>query len=174
MFFLRKKVFFLLLFLPAFLPLQTVSADTAPKPSMNFTFIQDFSGKPVSITFGKLFECEKADCSDAVPLEQLGPQGFSCSATSCSALAYGFSPYHRLEIQFSDDKTRQSNVFKTVQFQSIYKVTISQDDLKVESIFSLNIFTPITYILLCGVCLVGIAIIDFLVVPLIRRIITKK
>jgi hypothetical protein len=177
-----KKVLILLLLLQAFLPLHIVSADTAPEPRMDFTFRQENSAKPltnnsgmpITINSGTLFECEKEDCSDAVPLQQLGPQGFSCTATSCSALAYSFSPFHLLEIQFSDDKTRQSNVFKTVQFQSKYKVTIRQVDLKVESLFSLDIFTPITYILLCGGCLVGIAILDFLIVPLIRRIIMKK
>jgi hypothetical protein len=174
LFFKCKQVISLLLLLQVFLPLHIVSADTGPKPIMDFTLKQEISGKPVTITSGTLFECENADCSDAVPLKQLGPQGFSCTASSCSALAYGFSPYHRLEIQFSDDKTRLSNIFKTIQFQSKYKVTIRQDDLKVESLFSLDIFTPLTYVLLCGGCLVGIAILDFLIAPLIKRIIKKK
>ena len=76
---------------------------------MDFTFTQEFPGTQVSIVSGTMFECQQSDCSDAKPLMEAGPQRFSCEATSCHALAYGFSDYHRLEIQFSDGKTRQSN-----------------------------------------------------------------
>jgi hypothetical protein len=169
-----KKVLILLLLLLAFLPIHAVSADVGPKPSMDFTFKQEFSGTPLTITSGILFECEQSDCQDANPLQVLGPQRFSCIEISCSAMAYGFSTYHRLEIQFSDGKTRQSNIFKTAQFQSSYQVTIRQDDLLVEPKFSLNLFTPLTYILLCGGCLVGIAILVVLIILLVRRSAKKK
>jgi hypothetical protein len=99
----------------------------------------------------------------------LGPQRFSCAPTNCSALAYGFSTYHRLEITFSDGKTRQSNVFKTSQFQGTYQVTIRQNDLLVKPKFSLNLFSPLTYILFCGGCLVGLAILIIGIVLIVRR-----
>jgi hypothetical protein len=84
-------------------------------------------------------------------------------------MAYGFSTYHRLEIQFSDGATRQSNIFKTTQFQSLYEVTIRQKDILVVPKLSLNLFSPLTYVLLCSACLVGIILIIVLIVFLIRR-----
>ena len=163
----------LLLFL-SFFPPAAVSADVGPKPTMDFTFKQEFPGSPVTIMSGILFECNQSDCQDAKPLQEMGPQRFSCAANNCSALAYGFSTYHRLELTFSDGKTRQSNVFRTTQFQARYQVTIRQDDLLVQSRFSLNLFTPLTYILLCGGCLVGIAILVIMIVLVVRRTRNKK
>ncbi len=84
-------------------------------------------------------------------------------------MAYGFSPYHRLEIEFSDGVIRKSNIFKTAQFESHYKVTIQQTDLVVTSKFTLGFFTPLTYALICGVCLVGIIAIIVVVILLVRR-----
>jgi len=165
----KSKIGLLITCLLVFLPLQTVAADIGPKPTMDFEFVQGFPGSPVTIVSGTLFECEQPDCADAQPLQEVGPQRFTCEATSCSALAYGFSPYQRLEIQFSDGKTRQSNVFETSQFQSSYKVTIRPDDLLVEPKLSPKLFTPLTYILLCGACLVGIAVIVVIIILLVRR-----
>jgi hypothetical protein len=164
----------MLFMLSSFLPVRIVSADIGPKPSMDFEFKQGFPGQPVTITSGILLECEQSDCQDAKPLQKLGPQHFSCDATNCSALAYGFSTYHRLEIQFSDGKTRQSNIFKTTQFQSKYNVTIRQDDLLVEPIPSLNLYSPATYILLCAGCLAGIAILVVVIILIVRRTAKKK
>lgn len=132
-----KFVVLFLLVVCTLLPAQTAFADTGPKPTMQFTFQQNLPGGPVTITSGILYECNQADCSDAAPLQQLGPQGFRCDILSCSALAYGFSDYHKLEIQFSDGKTRESNIFKTAGFDSKYTVTIQPDDLIVEAQFSL-------------------------------------
>src|SRR5512140_2707828 len=123
-----------LLLLAAFLPAHIVRADTGPKPSMTFNFKQEADAPQVTITSGSLFECDKSDCSDAQPLKQLGPQGFSCQADTCSAMAYGFSDYHRLSIEFSDGVTRESNVFKTGQFDSVYEVIINASDLQVNAI----------------------------------------
>jgi len=158
----------------ALIPLFTVSADTGPKPSMDFTFKQEIATSPLTITSGMLFECNQSDCRDAEPLQVLGPQRFSCTETACSAMAYGFSTYHRLEIQFSDGKTRRSNVFRTAQFQSSYQVTIRPNDLLVKQEFTLNAFTPLTYLLLCLGCLVGIAILVILIILLVRRSKEKK
>lgn len=114
---------------------QTVlAADIGPKPSMEFEFIQDLPNGEISITSGILYECQQADCSDAAPLGELGPQRFTCEESYCNAIAYGFAPYHRIEIQFSDGKTRQSNIFETVAFDSSYRVTVNADDLSVEAI----------------------------------------
>jgi hypothetical protein len=159
--------FFVLLILFV-LPVQIARADTGPKPTMEFTF----SGEPVTITAGTLYECEESDCSDAAPLEELGPQRFICETDSCSALAYGFAPYHKLEIKFSDGKTRTSNVFQTAGFNSAYTVTIRPVDLLVEAQFSpLGALPPnITFVVLlcCCLCFIGILLVG-LIIFLIRR-----
>jgi hypothetical protein len=163
----------LLLVALTFLPLEIVSADTGPKPAMDFTFVQEIAGPPLTIVSGTLYECEQSDCRDAKPLAEAGPQRFSCGDTSCHALAYGFSPYHRLDIQFSDGKTRRSNVFQTAGFNSIYKVVIRQDDLLVESQFNpANLlptaFLPLEVVVVCA-CLLGLMAVVLVVAVLIVR-----
>ncbi|MBC7876371.1 MAG: hypothetical protein H7Y59_04295 [Anaerolineales bacterium] len=117
--------------IPLSLPTYVVFADIGPKPSMEFEF-ELLDG--ITITSGILYECDQSDCSDAAPMEELGPQRLACDSISCSAVAYGFAPYHRLEIQFSDGKTRSSNIFETIDFDSVYLVTINADDLSVEEV----------------------------------------
>lgn len=133
------------------LSVNTVLADTGPKPSMEFTF----TGEPVTIVSGIMYECQQSDCSDAAPLEELGPQGFRCEAESCSAIGYGFSPYHQIEIEFSDGTTRRSNIFETAGFDSKYTVTVRPEDLRVEA--QLNLL-PVprtgTFVLACA-CLLA-------------------
>ncbi len=157
----------LLLFSVLLLPTRTVLADTGPKPSMGFTF----TGEPVTIVSGILYECEQSDCSDAAPLEELGPQGFYCNAESCSAVAYGFAPYHQIEIEFSDGSTRQSNVFETAGFDSEYAVTVRPADLLVEAQFNLSANPRTGILILACVCilLVGLVVVAGVVFILRRR-----
>jgi hypothetical protein len=176
-----RRLIILLLFWLAFIPFRTVSADTGPKPTMGFDFIFEpgISGQQVTIVSGTLYECEQADCQDAKPLAQLGPQHFSCEATTCNALGYGFSPYHRLEIQFSDGKARQSNIFQTEGFNSTYKVTVRPDDLLVEGQFNpanllpINSF-PVSVVLLCACLLCLIVVVIVVVVILVVKRRSKK
>ncbi|HJS18319.1 MAG TPA: hypothetical protein VJ785_06210 [Anaerolineales bacterium] len=126
-----KKWLLSLLVLQLFLPVHVVIADTGPKPSMEFEFEQGSSTEPLEVISSILYECDEADCSDAAPLEELGPQRFSCNADGCYAIAYGFAPYHRIKIEFSDGSTRQSNIFETIDFDSVYLVTVNADDLSV-------------------------------------------
>ena len=152
------------------LPAGVVLADTGPKPGMDFEFKQEVEGEQVTITSGILYECDQADCSDAIPLEEVGPQGFYCQADRCSATAYGFAPYHRLEIRFSDGQIRQSNIFETAGFDSDYTVTVRPDDLLVEAQFSLGIFPRTGTLLLACICgVVGLALIVGLAVFMTRR-----
>lgn len=106
-----------------------VRADTGPKPTMDFEFEQELTGEQLTVVSWILYECALANCGDASPLEQVGPQGFYCQVDRCSAMAYGFAPYHRIEIEFSDGQTRQSNVFETAGFDAQYTVTVRADDL---------------------------------------------
>jgi hypothetical protein len=157
----------LLLLILALSPASTVLADTGPKPSMGFTF----TGEPVTIVSGILYECEQSDCSDAAPLEELGPQGFYCDAESCSAVAYGFAHYHQIEIEFSDGTTRQSNVFETAGFDSEYTVTVRPADLLVEAQFNLSANPRTGIFILACVCIlfVGIVVVAGVVFILRRR-----
>ncbi len=168
-----------LLVLSIAIPWGSVHTDVGPKPTMEFQFKQGSGDPQLTIVSGTLFECDQSDCSDATPLEQLGPQGFTCDQTSCSALAYGFSDYHRLEITFSDGVTRSSNIFKTSGFNSFYTVTVQQSDLLVESKLVLlpnvqlnqkaNLYVILFFVLICGACIVGIAIIVVVIVLLVRK-----
>jgi hypothetical protein len=166
----HKQLFLLFAILLVLIPLQSALADTGPKPSMEFQFTQKMAGEALTITSGILFECDLPDCSDGEPIEELGPQGFRCDATSCSAIAYGFAPYHQLELEFSDGQTRQSNVFETAGFDSRYRVTIRPADLLVQTQFRLGGFPSIgTVIVACLCALLSIALVAGLAVFLITR-----
>jgi hypothetical protein len=162
-----RKLLLSFILMQFFLPVHVVLADTGPKPTMEFEF-QGLQVGELTIASGVLYECDQSDCSDAAPLEELGPQGLNCETTSCRALGYGFAPYHILEIEFSDGVTRQSNIFETAGFASKYTVTVQPHDLLIEAQFSLGVL-PGTVIVACICVLVlGVAIIG-LIVFLMRR-----
>lgn len=163
------KLFLLLLFLQALQPAQIVLADTGPKPRMDFAFKQ-LAEKDLQVISGVLYECQQTDCSDATPLQEVGPQRFTCDTTSCHAVAYGFAPYHKIEIEFSDEQTRQSNIFQTAGFSSSYAVTVRPDDLLVEAELSLGVLPPVFIIvILCCCALAGVVLVVGLIIFLIRR-----
>ncbi len=168
-----KALFLLIILVSLILPVHTALADTGPKPTMEFEFKGLQEGE-LQIISGILYECNLADCSDAAPLEELGPQGLYCDTMGCRATAYGFAPYHILEVEFSDEVTRRSNIFETAGFQSSYTVTIQPNDLLVEAQFSLKAFSSVNLFLIACVCALiiggGIAV---LVVFLVRRSRTK-
>ena len=109
----------------------SVSADIGPKPTMTFNFVYEIA--PTSIISGQLMECNEPDCSDALPLEEGGPQRFDCPTSEpnvCFAAAYGFRPYHKLVIEFAD-RTRESNIFQKVAFDETLTVTVLESSLVV-------------------------------------------
>lgn len=155
-------------------PFQTARADIGPKPSMHFDFAFEVDPPP-AIVSGIQFECKEADCSDAEPLGVIGPQGFECGLSECSSLAYGYSDYHRLSIDFSDGKTRQSNIFGKKYFEANYRVTVREDDLLVEelpggnrplSAFEFIAFLGNTFLF----CMAAVIELPFLVILLILLI----
>lgn len=145
------RIFFgLALLTLAAVPLQTARADTGPKPTMEFSFEYEISPAP-AIVSGILEECYQADCSDAHPLMKGGPQHFDCGSAMCSSLAYSYSKYHRLRIEFSDGKTRQSNIFGKNYFYASYSVAVRENDLLVEEkIGEFAPFFSLEWILLGG------------------------
>jgi hypothetical protein len=169
---LRVPGLFLFLFALLALPLPHAAfADTGPKPTMDFQFSQEMTGEPpVSIISGILYECDQPDCSDAAPIEEVGPQGFRCEVNSCSATAYGFAPYHWIAIEFSDGKTRQSNIFETAGFESRYMVTIRPQDLLVQARFSPGpLWRTAAIFIACLCALLGAGLIVGLIIFLTRR-----
>lgn len=116
------------------IPTTSAFADMGPKPYMEFEFTHE--GTESLIVSGIMYECDQPDCSDAQLLEEVAVQGFYCyQGVSCSAVAYGFKPYHRIELTFADGRTLESNVFETVGFISNYTVTVREMDLLVEERF---------------------------------------
>ena len=109
-------------------------ADLGPKPTIHFN-VKGITQQPTDtglrITEGTLMLCEAADCSDAAPLQQVGPQHFGCSANACSGMAYGFSPYMRLDLTLSDGSTRKSNVFEKKAFDAQFNTIVTTKELRV-------------------------------------------
>ena len=164
----KIKIFFISLFLLLVIaPTNIVLADTGPKPQMEFVFKGTDEGE-LQIISGELYECDQPDCSDATPLEKLGPQGLYCDTIGCRATAYGFAPYHILEVEFSDEVTRRSNIFETGGFNSRYTVTVQPNDLLVEKKFSLNIFEGGALFIAC-ICALMVLGIAGLIIFMIRR-----
>jgi len=162
-----RRLLILLIILPAVcLPLGRARADVGPKPTVEFSFKQEFSGPTVTITSGTLLQCDQPDCSDAHPLPgDMGPQQFSCEALTCSGLAYGFTDYGKLEITFSDGKTRQSNIFAIQSFESCYDVAIQENDLVVRERVNPASLSLLVVCLCCccGMLLVAAAIVGLVV-----------
>ena len=168
----KPNGFFLALILIQLFPSVRVAfADTGPKPTMEFAFNYELTDEHVIIVSGILYECDQPDCGDASPLEEVGPQRLYCELQSCRAIAYGFAPYHRLDITFSDGNTRQSNIFETAGFDSKYTVTVRPEDLLVETRFSLGVFPPTGTVLVasCICALVGLSMVVGTVFFLARR-----
>jgi hypothetical protein len=162
----KRRTLLLLLFLYLFVPARIVFADTGPKPTMEFTF----TGEAVTVVSGVLYECDQYDCSAAAPLEEVGPQGFRCEADRCSAVGYSFANFHKIEIEFSDGKTRLSNIFETVGFESEYTVTVRPEDLLVEehfSLFPVLSLTNLTLLCIPGFCIGALLIL--VIIFLLRR-----
>jgi hypothetical protein len=125
------RMFLLIIGVALLLPVTFARADIGQKPSMEFTF--EYEIDSVSIVAGQLIECEDEACETGEPLESLGPQRFTCTESSCSSLAYGYAPYHKLVIEFSD-RARESNVFTKKAFTAAFKVTVMESALLVEEV----------------------------------------
>jgi len=104
-------------------------ADLGPKPNATFSITVD---KGAHMMSGALLMCEKDNCSDATPLETLGPQHFFCLDWKCDALAYGFSPYLQLQLTLSDGRKLTSQIFKKEAFDASFVATVAGDQLRVE------------------------------------------
>jgi hypothetical protein len=118
-----------LLFAALVLTVSTIGpayADQGRKPTMQFNV--RYSMPCGRVIQGQLLQSYDPDCADAKPLAFLGPQGVHIGNGNWSAIAYGFSKYAKLVVQFQD-KTRSSNVFTKVSTDAVYTVDVRADDL---------------------------------------------
>ncbi|MEA3397898.1 MAG: hypothetical protein U9R05_10590, partial [Chloroflexota bacterium] len=129
-------------------------ADIGPKPTLDFEFVYE-TGTPLTITGGELLQCDEATCAAGEPLQELGPQRFSCTENACTSMAYGYSDYAQLVIRFSDGVTRKSQVFAIKRFHAHCRVTVREDDLWVE--VQGKLFSPLASIM-AGLLMVGVVV----------------
>ena len=108
----------------------SVIADLAPKPTMSFNIIDETSNH-ARFLGGEQFQCEDQNCVNMTPLGTLGPQQFTCRGDSCRSLAYGYRPYQKLVLNFSD-KLRESSIFSTESFNAEFNVKVTDSQLSVE------------------------------------------
>ena len=139
--------FFFIILLSLMNPISTARADISPKPNMSFEFIYE-TDEPLTIISGIQLQCQDPDCLDASPLDEDERQLLTCTATKCGSYAFGYSPFHRLVITFSDGVTRESNTFGKNYFEANYKVTVRSDNLEVRE--QLGGFNPMNIMLIGG------------------------
>lgn len=119
-------------------------ADLGPKPSMTFDIA---TPEGIFLVGGEQVECQDVECKDSQPLGEAGPQRFFCITqdTQCFSRAYGYAPYHKLSLQFSD-KIRESNIFQSFAFDASFSASVRDDKLWVEQkkseISGKDVFTP--------------------------------
>jgi hypothetical protein len=109
----------------------TPPLDMGPKPSMNFEI--DWEGSPQQeIVRSNLLVCGRADCTDAAPRPEMGPQQLRCFDEKCHIYLYSTYPHHVLEITFADGIHRRSNVFEKKGYIANYRVTVLPGSLQVD------------------------------------------
>jgi hypothetical protein len=107
-----------------------ISADLGPKPTMEFN-IQYETSNQITLINGSQYQCEDKDCNNIKRLSEYGPQRFLCNSNSCRSAAYGYSPYQKLILNFSD-KQRESQIFYTNAFNAKFNVRVTDSELIVE------------------------------------------
>lgn len=126
---MKKVLLSLTIAIFLFAPLAS-QADIGPKPTMGFDFVYKTEEAP-SIVGAKQYQCESEDCSDAELMREIGPQAITCQENSCTSMSYGFKPYQKLVVEFSDEKIRESNVFSTNTGKT-FTVEVTDSDLLVK------------------------------------------
>ena len=118
----------ILLMFMALVHMQEVQADIGPKPTVDF-LIAENSG--LQLIRGELLQCGQADCSDARPLERVGPQRFGCTNEGCFGMAYGFAPYMQLRLAFENGKQLTNPVFQKKAFDARFSVIVTGETIHV-------------------------------------------
>lgn len=126
-----KKILF---FIALILTVAPLWAGIAPKPEMDFTLIYQTENKPViRPETSEQIQCEDNQCLQSDPLGQYGIQKLYCKTDSCFSIAYEYSPFQQLILDFSDGVKRTSNVFRTPnKLRNSFIVLVRANDLVVE------------------------------------------
>lgn len=150
---IRRK-FLQLMFLTALISIipiyTTVRADMGLKPEMEFKFIAEDGQQSFSIKVATLYECQQADCSDAQPIDEIGPQRLNCQKDICKIYFYGLEPYYRLEVNLEDGRTLISHPFAPRGFHSYYSVVVRENEMLVQNRFALDLFASPICLSVCG------------------------
>ncbi len=145
---------FILLFLTvssfAIFPNLIARADAGPKPEMEFKFVTENPQQTFFIQEAVIYECQQADCSDAQPIDEIGPQRLYCQDDRCTIYFYGLEPYYQLEVISEDGKVRTSQAFAPTGFHSYYLVTVRENDLVVKSRFAFDLLSAPICLSVCG------------------------
>lgn len=134
----------------AFIPTLTTRADVGLKPEMEFKFVAEDPQQTFVLQAATLYECQQADCSDARPIDEIGPQRLNCQKDTCTIYFYGLEPYYRLEASFEDGRTLTSQAFAPSGFHSYYSVVVRENDLRVKNRFAFDLFASPICLSVCG------------------------
>lgn len=122
---------FILILLAIICP-AVANADLGPKPTMKFNIIFETFNQ-ITLIGGQQYQCKDKSCLDIKPLGEYGPQRFTCYNNSCQSLAYGYDPYQKLVLNFTD-KARESQVFSAKSFDAEFNVRVTDSQLIVEEL----------------------------------------
>lgn len=128
-----KKILFLFF---AFVLCATARAEISPLPQAQFNFIYNTDTKPlIHPDQTELVLCQDRLCLQAQPLGVYGSQRLTCGGGACTATAYEFEPFARLDVMFEDGKLRQSNIFALPPaLLSQFNVYVDANTLAVEPV----------------------------------------
>lgn len=125
-----KKILLLPLLFLTFAPLQ---GGVFPKPEMDFEFVYQTADSPSILpATSEQIQCDDNQCLQSAPLGKYGLQKLYCSDKDCFSIAYRYTPYQKLIIDFSDGVKRESNVFASPEkLRDAFTVTVRENNLQV-------------------------------------------
>ncbi len=137
-----KKLLLLFAFLLALTP---AWSGVFPKPEMDFDFVYQTEQTPVILPdTSEQIQCEDNQCIQSKPLSIYGIQKLYCQADGCFSIAYKYSPYQKLIIDFSDGVKRESNVFPAPdRLRDSFTVVVRDHDLHVERAAQQEAYNPL-------------------------------
>lgn len=125
-----KKLFLFTLCMFAAL---TLKADISPEPQISYIFKYSNDEALKIVPQGsEQFQCADTLCSNPEPLGIYGLQKLYCGETECHSISYEFKPFQKLVVEFSDGKTRESQIFNAPsKTRSAMQVNVKEDRLEV-------------------------------------------
>ncbi len=105
-----------------------------PKPEMDFEFVYQTEQTPAILPdTSEQIQCDDNQCLQSTALGKYGLQKLYCSDKDCFSIAYQYSPYQQLAIDFADGVKRRSNVFPSCRkLRESFTVTVREADLLVQ------------------------------------------